>query len=108
VLYGFLLFPDEPKPVLSARSLLGHNGNQLDTLFHIELVLLDRLAIKTIGNFKYDLRSLVPVIDSALTGGGGSPQTGFVFPVGLGLAVVRADCYLKCEHRSKASLIATF
>jgi hypothetical protein len=32
VLYSLLLFPDELKPVLGARSLLGHNGNQLNTL----------------------------------------------------------------------------
>jgi len=42
--------PDELKPVLCARSLLGHNGNQLNTLFHIELVLLYRFAIERIGD----------------------------------------------------------
>jgi hypothetical protein len=52
VLYGFLLFPDELKPP-GARSLLGHNGNQLNALFHIELVLLYRLAIETIGNLTH-------------------------------------------------------
>jgi hypothetical protein len=42
--------PDELKPVLCARSLLGHNGNQFNTLFHIELVLLYRFAIERIGD----------------------------------------------------------
>jgi hypothetical protein len=36
---------DELEPVLGACSLLGHNGNQLNALFHIELVLLYGLAI---------------------------------------------------------------
>jgi hypothetical protein len=53
VLYRLLLFPDELEPGLCARSLLGDNGNQLDALFHIELVLLDRLAIEAVGNFTH-------------------------------------------------------
>jgi hypothetical protein len=43
----------EPEPFLGACSLLGHNGNQLNALFHIELVLLYRLAIEAIGNFAH-------------------------------------------------------
>jgi hypothetical protein len=37
---------------LGTRSLLGHNGNQLNTRFHIELVLLYRLAIETMASQK--------------------------------------------------------
>jgi hypothetical protein len=41
----YSLLTHELEPLLGGRSLLGHNGNQLNALFHIELVLLYGLAI---------------------------------------------------------------
>jgi hypothetical protein len=45
-----LALANQLQPILCRAGFLGHNGNQLNTLFHIELVLLYRLAIETIGD----------------------------------------------------------
>jgi hypothetical protein len=67
----YSLLTHELEPLLGGRSLLGHNGNQLNALFHIELVLLYRFAIEAIGDlpqsrYWYSYLYLDP--HSALTG----------------------------------------